>query len=201
LFRRSSFSSDPLTCFVDVDGSGTFGWTTAMPVVRLNVSTNLHVCDLEATAFQTANNAAMATYTGGIGNVSFLWSNGATTAAISGVASEMDYTVTVTDDTACTSSANVRVITGLIETGIEGSVSVYPNPNNGDFQLNLENVFAGTYTIAVRNILGQTVYQNVVNVNGNYNGLISISNLESGIYFIDLSNTNGEKSIIKFIVE
>lgn len=201
LFRRSSFEADPLTCFIDVDGSGTFGWTTAMPAVRLNVSTNLHVCDLKATAVQTGDNAAMASYTGGFGNVTYAWSNGVTTAAITGVSSEMDYTVRLTDDTACTSSASVRVVTGVIEAGIEGSVSVYPNPNNGDFQLSLENVYSGEYMLAVRNIIGQTVYQDVLDVSGNYDGLVSLSNLESGIYFLDITNSNGEKSVIKFIVE
>ena len=199
-FLRSDFLGDPQTCFVDVSSSGTWGWTTSIPVIRLNVSDDLVICDLTASAVQTGNNAAIASGSAGTAPYSYLWSEGSVTNAISGVAPGT-YTVTVTDDAACTASATVDIVTGVIEAGIAGDVAIYPNPNNGNYQLSLEGVYAGDYNLTVTNIIGQVVYQNVVNVNGNYNGNVALSNIQNGIYFMEIANNNGEKSVIRFIVK
>jgi hypothetical protein len=204
-FRVSEFTSDPQTIFVDVSSSGTFGWTTSSPVVRLNVSDNLWVCDLSATALQTGNNTAVANATGGTAPFNYAWSNGTfastATGLTSGASPGFEHTVTITDDSACISSATVNIVTGIIESGIDGDISLYPNPNNGDFQLDLANVVNGIYTISVKNIIGQNVYQNVINVMGNYNANVKLANMQNGIYFLEISNEDGDSSVIRFIVE
>ncbi|MGB0391266.1 MAG: T9SS type A sorting domain-containing protein [Salibacteraceae bacterium] len=204
-FRRSAFTADAQTCFVDVSASGTWGWTTSVPVVRLNVSENLHVCDLAATAVQTGNNTGLAQATGGTAPFTYLWSDGQTTASATNLTSDVSpgycHTVTITDDSACTATAEVCIITGIIEAGIKGEVTMYPNPNNGNFQLNLENVAAGSYELKVTNMLGQNVYTDKVNVAGSYNTHMNIPTLTNGIYFLEISNDSGEKSVLRFIVE
>ncbi|MFT6324038.1 MAG: hypothetical protein ACJAWO_001596, partial [Halieaceae bacterium] len=64
-FPRSPVDADDQTVFVDPSAGGTWFFTAAIPVVRLNVSTDLWVCDLSASALQTGNNAALASATGG----------------------------------------------------------------------------------------------------------------------------------------
>ena len=199
-FPRTPVDADDQTVFVDPSAGGTWFFTAAIPVVRLNVSTDLWVCDLSASALQTGNNAALCTASDGTAPYSYLWSNGATTADISGV-NPGTYTVTVTDDSACTAGASVDIVTGIIEAGIAGDISLYPNPNNGEFRLNLENVDNGTYNVAVRNMLGQNVYQEVINVTGSYESNVSLNNMKNGMYFMEITNSNEEKSVIRFIVK
>ncbi|MGB0806187.1 MAG: T9SS type A sorting domain-containing protein [Salibacteraceae bacterium] len=204
-FPTAPVDADPQTVFVDVNASGTWGWTTAFPVVRLNVSTDLWVCDLSATALQTGNNAAIATATAGTAPYTYLWSDGQTTAAATGLTSAatpgFTHTVTITDDSACTAVASVNIVTGIIEAGIQGDITLFPNPNNGEFSLNLENVENGTYNVNVKNIIGQNVYQDVINVTGSYNSNVRISNMQNGIYFMEISNNAGETSVIRFVVK
>jgi hypothetical protein len=200
-FPRSPVDADPQTVFVDPSAGGTWFYTAAIPVVRLNVSTDLWVCDLTASALQTGNNSAIATAAGGTAPFSYLWSDGQTTAAATGLTSSMTHTVVITDDSACTTSAGVDIVSGIIESGIDGNITLFPNPNNGEFSLNLENVENGTYDVTVKNIIGQNVYQDVINVTGSYNSNVRISNMQNGIYFMEISNSNGDTSVIRFVVK
>ncbi len=72
----------------------------------------------------------------------------------------------------------------------KGKFSIYPNPNNGEFNLKLEN-FKGddTYTITVMNILGQTVHQEVVTMDNGVKSF-SLSNLDKGMYLMNISSKN-----------
>ena len=204
-FRRSSFTADPQTCFVDVSSSGTWGWTTSVPVVRLNVSENLWVCDLTATAVQTGNNMALATAVSGTAPYSYLWSDGQTTASATGLSSAAApgelHTVTITDDSACTATASVRIVTGIVEAEIEGDIALFPNPNNGQFQLNLDGVQQGKYDVLITNIVGQNVYQRSVEITGNYSANLQLNNAQSGIYFMEITNERGEHTTLRFVVE
>ena len=204
-FRRSPFDADAMTVFVDVSSGGTWYYTSAVPVIRLNVSTDLWVCDLAANAVQTGDNMALATAINGTAPYSYLWSNGDVTESVSGLTSGQvpgyEHTVTITDDSSCVAKATVSIVTGIIEAGIEGDISLYPNPNNGEFQLNLDNVDAGIYNVSVKNIVGQNVYQNVINVTGSYNANVKLANMQNGIYFMEILNNNGDTSVIRFVVK
>ncbi len=68
--------------------------------------------------------------------------------------------------------------------GQEGKLTVYPNPNDGNFNLNLSEIDEQIQNIEILNISGQVVLQlgntrlNTVQVDA--------SNLESGIYFVKI---------------
>ncbi|UTW63037.1 T9SS type A sorting domain-containing protein [bacterium SCSIO 12741] len=71
--------------------------------------------------------------------------------------------------------------------GTNTSVNVYPNPNNGNFEVAFSGIEIDDMTIEVRNSLGQLVYQNVVAVSGNQVEAIQLNGLDNGVYFLNIS--------------
>ena len=63
--------------------------------------------------------------------------------------------------------------------------NVYPNPTTGVFNLDLNN--NKSYNISIFNSLGQKVYNNVTN---SMSIVVDLSELESGIYTIELENSD-----------
>jgi hypothetical protein len=71
-------------------------------------------------------------------------------------------------------------------------MTVYPNPNNGNFELKLpENVNNGIVT--VRDINGRLILTQDINAN---NTAIQLEDVSNGIYFVELS-ANGKTTIQK----
>ncbi|GAA3771911.1 T9SS type A sorting domain-containing protein [Flavobacterium ginsengiterrae] len=75
-------------------------------------------------------------------------------------------------------------------------VKLYPNPNNGIFEINLGRIDDTMVLVQIYNILGKEVYstsskENIVNIN--------LPNLSSGLYVIKLSgeNYNGAVKFVK----
>jgi hypothetical protein len=75
------------------------------------------------------------------------------------------------------------------------SFSVYPNPSNGEFTINLSGE-AKISTLTVKNVVGQTIINKTVNVAGNTTETISLSDYSKGVYFLTV---DGETT--KLIVE
>lgn len=97
-------------------------------------------------------------------------------------------------------------ITGTINTGInsasatENSLLLYPNPNNGSFNLVFNSVSKSTYKIQITNTLGQVIYQeNLKDFTGNYFKNIDIANYGKGVYTVNISNADNQ-SLKKVIV-
>lgn len=86
------------------------------------------------------------------------------------------------------------LISNINESNAEQSLfNVFPNPSNGEFVIELNK--ADNYTLTVNNILGQVVYTSLINeVSTN----INLSNLEKGIYTIELKNNN--KSFVEKVI-
>ena len=75
------------------------------------------------------------------------------------------------------------------------TLSIYPNPSNGEFTINLSGE-AKISTLTVKNIVGQTIINKTVNVAGNTTETISLSDYSKGVYFLTV---DGETT--KLIVE
>src|SRR5690606_16042460 len=75
----------------------------------------------------------------------------------------------------------------LDEVKEETSFSVFPNPTTGS--VTLEIAQGGTYSIDVLNLVGQTVHSEQVTINGGEKLNRDFSNLNKGVYLINL---NGE---------
>ncbi|MCB0481241.1 MAG: T9SS type A sorting domain-containing protein [Flavobacteriales bacterium] len=116
------------------------------------------------------------------------------------------YTVKVTDNNTCTNTKDVTVddafLAPLSVSSITDkySVSVYPNPSNGSFSLNMKNVDAGNYSLEIKNVVGQSVYSKSVDVSGVYSENIELNNVEAGVYFLTISN-NGSDNTLRLVIE
>jgi endonuclease I len=76
-------------------------------------------------------------------------------------------------------------------------VTFYPNPANDELNISVNN-YSGELDIQVYNIIGSLVYSEKSNINNNHK--ISLSEIESGIYFIKITYggfSNTQKFIIK----
>jgi hypothetical protein len=91
----------------------------------------------------------------------------------------------------------VESTVGLSENG-SNSVSIYPNPTTGNFNLNMSGLTASTVDVNITDVSGKVVMNTSFNtVNGGLNAPINISNVEEGVYIVRL---NGDSSIVRRIV-
>jgi len=113
------------------------------------------------------------------------------------------YTVTVTNGRGCSSSANQFVkinATGINKLEIFKNIQIVPNPNKGDFDLNVSTPSGLSSTISVTDVLGRTLLTEYILLNVGKNTIhISKGNLTSGIYFVKI-NSQQVESVIKFVV-
>ncbi len=96
-------------------------------------------------------------------------------------------------------SASINVITSVEETSAQNSkVNIFPNPNNGEFDIELSGIEYNTIDLQVIDIFGNSLYteqiQNTVN-----NIHIEKLNLTPGTYYLKL-NYNDKNIVKKFVV-
>ena len=84
------------------------------------------------------------------------------------------------------------------ELGVSTSVQVFPNPNNGEFNLRFEGLDVFNANVVVTSVVGQVVYTNEFPVVGTTDQKISLNNVESGVYFLTVEN--GSSKVTKQIV-
>lgn len=74
------------------------------------------------------------------------------------------------------------------------SLTVYPNPTNGDLFVQLPEVL-NDFTIEINNQLGQSVYKNSITGNNSKSYYTNITNVPSGIYFVTVQNNDSKYQI------
>ncbi len=87
---------------------------------------------------------------------------------------------------------NVNVIGINDEQNVASSIIVFPNPNNGGFNINSPD----NSELKITDVLGKVVYENKIQAGSNR---INISQLSGGIYYLVIKH--GGESIIKKIVK
>jgi hypothetical protein len=100
-------------------------------------------------------------------------------------------TVTFAADSDRVLVANFSTATGIDNIMDNNSVSVFPNPNNGAFTLQIDNEFMGEVTITVYSEIGAPL--KIIKVNKLtqlFTKGIDIENLFQGTYFIKIQSTN-----------
>jgi hypothetical protein len=85
--------------------------------------------------------------------------------------------------------------------GINNTLSVYPNPNNGLFTATFTAATSDQYNVKVVNTLGQAVYEETLYYFiGRYSREINLSSFGKGIYTMIISGA-GKKEMKKFVVD
>lgn len=153
----------------------------------VSASTSNSVICIGGSAILTASTTAT-TYT---------WNTSATTMSISvSPTVTSTYTVSVSNASACVNTSTVMVTvdacTGINEV-IANPFSIYPNPNNGVFTIELNE----TTQVIITNVLGNILLKSTFDTGTQ---ILDIKNNVNGIYFLQL-NQNGKQRTIKLIKE
>ena len=143
------------------------------------------------------------TLNAGAGNYSYSWSTGDNTQQVTldtntlGGNGTYNIVVTVTDTISGCQSIDTIVVNYSACTGINAlsnnvNVNVYPNPNNGQFTLNVNTADVNELSIKVVNLQGQEVYnRNNFDNLSTVNEQIDLSNNANGVYFVIVTTDKG----------
>ncbi len=149
----------------------------------------------DASTFGGTDGSVILTVSGGTGNYSYNWSNGANTQNLNNLPAG-EYTVTITDGNNCTfiQTETVDQPSSIFISGNLGDVALYPNP--GENILYIEsNLFTGIdVNVQMCSVDGKMVKSETISRSF---GLIELNTVElpSGVYFITLKTEKGNSSL------
>lgn len=94
--------------------------------------------------------------------------------------------------------STVAVPLGVDENTIK-DFSLYPNPNNGDFNIQFNSTSSENIELSIYDLRGRQIYGNTYVNNGFFNESIRLSNLQSGVYLVKVKDGKNEitKKFIK----
>jgi len=150
--------------------------------VQINVHPN-PVVDLGADT--TLCEGLTLTLDAGNAGSAYVWSNGATTQAITASASDL-YEVTVTNTFGCSASNDVAVsvvvCVGTEELALQDQVKVFPNPAGGKLFVQMDELLSNPAQLSVFNTAGQLVrsQQSI----SNQQTEIDLSAMPKGLYLL-----------------
>ncbi len=166
--------------------AGTAGVTITQPATALTATAD------SISASAGCNGSAWIIPAGGTAPYTYLWTTGGqTTDSIQNQCSGT-YCYTVTDGNGCTSSACVTI---KLATGVNGitnktGVSIYPDPNNGNFTITLAG--SGNSLLSICDEMGREVYKHIIDPAIPDSTLtINLSNLPSGVYLAKITTGTG----------
>jgi len=116
-----------------------------------------------------------------------------------------------TDSAFCDDSSGSSIVNQPVEKSIERkelqeaspiniyneSIRIYPNPNNGKFNLALKNI-EGQAEVDIYSSMGKNIYEQVIKNNPNLE--INLPSIEKGIYFVRITCRGGKEQYLKKIV-
>jgi hypothetical protein len=150
-----------------------------------------------------ASGSAVLTATGG---GTYLWSTSATTPAIT-VTTAGTYAVTITNGSACKRVTKTLTTTACKETDVfaqmQQNLSVTPNPFAERATIEFMTNSTGHTSINVYSMEGKvvaTLYNANTQAGEIYQVTLDGANLPSGMYFVEMTNANGKKMLIKAMI-
>jgi hypothetical protein len=168
----------------------------ALPIIELGADTS--ICGSVSWTLDAGNPGS-----------TYLWSTGETTQTIEISTDEVyetiEYSVTVTNENACANSGSINIewvdCTSIDELSNNVSLSVYPNPNDGEFNLKLNALQDEIVNVRVVNELGAVVYSKEdISVREAVTLNINLQDKAAGIYSIIVRSDNGminKKIVVK----
>ncbi len=141
----------------------------------------------------TCNGSAKVVALGGVAAYSYLWDDGSSQTVDSAVnLCSGTYSVTVTDSWGCATSSNVTISDVTAVNKVNNlSMSIYPNPANDIASIKLSGINGGMVQLKFFDQRGRLVMER--NINSVSNDAIinmSLSDLSSGIYSVQIQNNN-----------
>ncbi len=136
----------------------------------------------------------------------YLWSTGDSTHSISlygddmGAGATHTIWVTVTDSMGCTSSDTILITvddcTGIHEFTSQGEINIYPNPNKGEFNVEIQGIPDKTVNVCVFNASGQKVICEEMerNFENGYFHSFNLTKQPKGVYLIRVSGNTTLKT-------
>jgi hypothetical protein len=106
---------------------------------------------------------------------------------------------TFTDANGCeatgTTTVTVNACTGVTETALTNNVTVYPNPNSGEFTISVHATM-GDLNIEILDMQGRVVYAaQENNVQAGFTSRVSLSGMANGIYMVRLTSAATQQMI------
>jgi len=105
------------------------------------------------------------------------------------------YKLVVTNSFGCVDTSNaINVFNmGINEiSGLDAFVSVFPNPSNGEFTLNMEAPVSSDLTVALIDVSGKTVYtENLGKYNKTLHKTFDLKGLSAGVYTLNIVMEQG----------
>ena len=179
---------------IDVCGGTAAGPADTVTINESPVADTLSVTD--CSSFGAQDGAIATTVTGGTAPLMYLWNDpaGQTTMDASNLFSGT-YTLLATDANGCTgtTTAFIDQPVGINEMNI-GTFSIHPNPNNGNFTVNLRGLHNEEYVFEIRNIIGQMIYAETFNGKAVDYVDLNLSESNKGVYFLTISNSKGKRT-------
>jgi len=100
-------------------------------------------------------------------------------------------TLTITGFNLTPYIGNVTIgVTSVNNIDFSSSLQVYPNPSNGNFELNYSFINKENSNVKIVDLLGNTVYADMLMQNAQ-NKTITLNNVKNGLYFLTFENSNG----------
>jgi len=132
---------------------------------------------------------------GGTAPYSYTWSSGQTSSTITGLCAGIYY-VTITDNINCSITDSITILdtlgVGISLNELNRGVNVYPNPNTGQFNIEINsNKANGSLSIILYRIDGQKVFsKEIENPSKNFSHSIDLSKYSKGMYFLRVVTDN-----------
>jgi len=211
----TSWDTNPASMGLSIGnlGGGTYTLTAtdALGCVKTAAATLTEPTELVVTIADTAesapgarNGSATATVSGGTPPYAYAWDFGADTSRVDTLASG-SYVLTVTDANNCTVKDTVEIQRWA--TGIEDELaagitefSVYPNPNQGIFSLNISLQNYERINLSVFDLQGNILFTEQSNAVLSFEKLIDLSTQARGMYIIHVQSSRGIATR-KFVIE
>ena len=177
--------------------------TSAAIVITEPVAVAGTIASTPATCPTCTDGMATVTPTGGVPPYTYAWSpSGGSAATATGLAAGT-YTVTITDNSGCTGTANVTVTAinnaSITENGADGGIQAFPNPSHGVFYVTANIDHSGEALVEILDISGRVVYtKNVVMNNALSNTGIHLEYAAPGTYVLRF--TAGQKQFFRKLV-
>ena len=83
-----------------------------------------------------------------------------------------------------------------INDNIVSDFYISPNPNNGEFEINLSDINSNT-RLEILDLSGKLIYENILD---SHNKSVNIKSISRGVYLISLIE-NGNRKTKKFIIK